>query len=1013
MVYSCYSMLRSTIRIPELAAAAKSLGYSAVALTDRNVMHGAAQFSHACESAGIQPIYGMELDVELEGEQVPFLLLARTNSGFGNLMKLSTAAQCSESPVSFALFRDHLEGVSVIVYGVDGWLESAMIHEQKDVISERLAFLKDNLPPFDVALSYQDSVMWQMKNRMLKECASLLKIRTCAVNKICYLHPDDAKLLQMLKCIRMQRTISDSSVPTVYGRYLLSPQEMEQLYDPDDLARTDEIARSCHAQAVIASTSLPSYPTPENLSSEQYLTRLCLAGLNKRLDNKPNDEYLKRLKYELDTINGMHFSDYFLIVYDFIRYARKSGILVGPGRGSAAGSLVAYCLGITMVDPIRYGLLFERFLNPSRVTMPDIDTDIPDNRREEVIRYVADKYGWDHTANIVTFNTLGAKQVLRDLGKVMTIPQRDIDMLCRMIPNTPKITLRSALEENSRLRSIVRAEERYKNLFRAAAKLEGLPRHTSIHAAGILLSAKPIGEIIPLMNGEDGMVTSQFPAEYMEERGLIKMDFLGLRNLSMIAAMNERIKKQEPSFSLRAIPEYDHETLELFRNADTNGVFQFESDGMKRLLRSIRPDRFEDVVAAMALFRPASTDSIPVYLKNKQNPSLIVYPSEELKPVLEDTYGVMVYQEQSMRTAQIAAGFSLAEADKLRKAMSKKKTEELNAMRGSFVSGCRTNGYTEEQAEHLFDLVQRFGGYGFNKSHAVAYGIIAWQSAYLKAHYPLVFFGCLIDSSVGDNNKISQYIDECRRRRIRILSPDVNASEAGCHTENGCLRLPLSVVKGIGIHAAEGLIEDRNKEPYSDFFDFVARAALRRITKAMLEALIDAGALDCFPETRTTMRTGLDEAISYGELIRIEAGGQITLDENIVSRPSLIKRYDEKEEIREREMAVLGFSLGIHPIIDVRQKLGITLPSLIQLRERIGNISGFAYVASCRNHRTKKGAMMSFVKVNDETGDMDLLVMPSQYETYSDILRRGIYICFDGKMKEDGKCIVNSIRVVH
>ena len=1012
MVRSCYTMLGSTIRVPELAARAKELGFTSVALTDRNVLHGAAAFSRACREAGIRPVYGMELDVSFENEVYPFLLLARTNRGFAGLMKLSTMVQCSGTPVTPEQLAENSEGISVIVYGVDGPVESAMLKEDRNEIIRRLTLLKAVIPSFDIAISYQDSQLWKLKNKVLKQCAGKLGIRTCAVNKTYYLNREDARLHQILSCIRMQRQLSDTSVPAVNGRHLLSPEELADLYDDlRDLQRTDEIAASCNADAVTEITMLPSFPTPAGLSSDQYLTRLCLAGLEKRMGGKAPSAYLSRLKYELDVITGMKFSDYFLIVYDFIRYARKNGIMVGPGRGSAAGSLVAYCLGITMVDPIRYGLLFERFLNPSRVSMPDIDTDIPDNRREEVIRYVRDMYGKDHTANIVTFNTLGAKQVLRDVGKVLGIGQRDIDMLCGMVPNQPKITLRKALE-NKKLLTVVKADKRFGELFRISVRLEGLPRHTSIHAAGIILSGKPLGSVIPLMNGEDGMLTSQFPAEYLEERGLIKMDFLGLRNLSMISAMEEAIKINEPGFSVFSIPMDDSAAYDVFRNADTNGIFQFESEGMKTLLRKIRPQRFEDIVAAMALYRPASTDSIPVYLKNRSDPAGISYPSEALRPILEETYGVLVYQEQTMKIAQVAAGFSLAEADMLRKAMSKKKEEDMKAMQGKFLSGCLENGYKQDEAMDLFEHILKFGGYGFNKSHAVAYGMIAYQSAYLKARYPLIFYGSLIDSSVGDSAKISQYIDECRRRGIRVLAPDVNRSGSGCVSFEHSLQLPLSVIKGIGVHAAAEIIRERGEKPFTDFFDFTARVLLHRITKPMLESLIDAGALDCFTETRTTMRSGIDEAIAYSELIRIEENGQTVLAEGLVSRPQLVKRYDEKEDIREKEMNAMGFTLGANPIIELRSARGITDPPLIQLAGASGSVRGFAYVKNVRQHQTKNGQMMAFVRVNDETSDLSLLVMPSQYRSYASVLRRGIYVRFDGKMTDDGKCIVNSLQVV-
>ena len=1009
MVRSCYTLLGSTIRIKELVSAAKELGYTTLALTDHNTCSGLAPFSHACKEAGIHPIYGLELDVSLEEETVPFLLLARTTTGYGNLMRLSSFVQCEGNPVPFSQFAESLEGVSVIVYGEGGWLESPLLAEDRDELNRRLDVLQSALPSFDVGLSYMDSLLWKRKNRLLKEVSRGKKLSTCAINKIFYLKPDEAKIHQMLRGIAAQRTLRDSSLPSIHGRYLLSPEEMAGLYEADDLERTDELARRCQAEVITAKAGLPSYPGREGLTSSQLLTQLCLAGLNRRLHGNVPPEYKERLKYELDVISRMNFSDYFLIVYDFILFARKQGIYVGPGRGSAAGCLAAYCLGITMVDPIKYGLLFERFLNPERVSMPDIDTDIPDNRRAEVIHYVAEKYGLACTGGIITFNTLGARQVLRDLGKVMELPTRDVDMLCRMIPSGQKTTLRSALMENNRLREIVKAEPRYTELFRAAAKLEGLPRHSGIHPAGILLSNQPLDSVIPLAPGEDGMVISQYTAEYLEERGLIKMDFLGLRNLTMIDSMVKKIQETEPEFQILNLPEADEATFDIFRHGDTNGIFQFESEGMKRLLRQMHPDRFEDVVAAMALFRPASSDSIPNYLEGKKHPEQVAYPSKQLEPVLKDTFGVMIYQEQSMKTAQVAAGFTLAQADRLRKAMSKKKTEELEGMKESFVKGCLSNGYSKEQAEHLFELVRRFGGYGFNKSHAVAYGMIAWQTAYLKAHYPLIFYSSLMDSLIGDSTRISQYVDECRKKGIRILAPDVNRSDIHCLIEDDGIRLPLSMAKGVGTHAAIQIKEIQEQRPFEDYFDFVARVSVVLPGTAVIEALIDAGALDCFLETRTTMRESLNEAISYGELIRIEQNGQIVLDDSLVSRPLLMKRYDDRESNRERELQVLGFSLGPHPILEVRAKKGIRCPSLIELSQQSGIVNGFGYIGSFRTHQTKKGEKMAFVKVSDETCDLELLLMPRQFSMVGETVRKGMYILFDGKMTEDGKCIIRTL----
>jgi DNA polymerase-3 subunit alpha len=1014
-VRSSFTLLSSTIRINALTARAKELGYSSIALTDHNVMHGAAAFSHACEKDGIHPIYGLEADCLYHEATVPFLLLAKDNIGYSNLMRLSSlicgeARQCT--PEQLTQYAGHC---FLIAYGEGGWFDSELIADQREEVRRKLEIMKQELPAFDVALSYNDASLWKMKNAALKRICATLGIRTVALNKIYYLKESDAEAYRAVCAIRQNRLIADQNLPRVSGRSLLSPAEMQTLYEPDDLARTDEIAAGCQADLKLPKTSLPAFPTPAPLTSAQYLTQLCLAGLSKRRKGRPEENYLSRLKYELDVIIRMHFEDYFLIVYDFIRAARNEGIYMGPGRGSAAGSLVAYSLGITQVDPIRYSLLFERFLNPERVSMPDIDTDIPDNRRQEVIGYVCRTYGLDHVAGIVTFGTLGAKQVIHDVGKAMNLNSRDVDMLTRMIPNTPKITLQDAMRQNARLRQVVNAEVRYQKLFAMAQQLEGLPRNTSIHAGGVIMSRLSLQEVVPTMDleTETGMRTSQFTMEYLEERGLIKMDFLGLRNLSIIDEIVHKIQAVHPEFRIMSIPLDDRRTYEVFQRVDTVGIFQFESSGMKNLLRRMKPDRFEDIVAALALFRPGPMENIPTYIANKADPSKIRYPARELEPVLKETYGVMIYQEQVMMTARIAAGFSLARADVLRRAISKKKAKELEGLKEEFLKGCRRNGYTEETAAALFGVIEKFAGYGFNKSHAVAYGLVAYQLAFLKANAPLDFYSSLLDSVVGDDEKTSQYIDECRRRGINVLYPDVCSSKDNYAMEDNAIRLPLCAVKGIGREAASRLIQERDASGiYQDFFDFVARTSLLGLNRKMLSSLIDAGALDCFHENRSTLKGSIEDALSYAELIRVDQGGMIQINLGLVSKPVMIRMKDVAEEKSENEKNALGFCLGPHPIIAIRKNQNIHLPSLITLRDTPGPADGFALIQSVHQHRTKKGDMMAFVKVADETAELEMAVMPKLFAAVSAELIKGKYCLFHGKIQNDGSCLADSIRFV-
>ncbi len=1007
-VRSANSLLESTVRINEYTAYAAKQGAVYAALTDHNVLHGAAAFLHACRSNGLKPIIGMETDCMYHDQIIPFLLLAKDNAGYRELIRLSSLINDGRGYCLMEEMKQYSSHCFIIAYGEGGWFDSELIAEDAGAVAEKIRIMRSELGEFDVALSYQEASLWKMKNDLLRRICARLSVHTCALNKIYYLKKEDAAAYRIVCGIRTQKTLQDQTLPKVTGRYYLTNEEMASLYTAEDLRRTDEIAEGCLADFELTPTSLPAFPVPSELTSEQYLTQLCLAGLRKRTGGHPSAAYASRLKYELSVIAQMHFEDYFLIVYDFIRYARTKDIYIGPGRGSAAGSLVAYCLGITQVDPLKYHLLFERFLNPERVSMPDIDTDIPDNRRQEVISYVYEKYGEDHVANIVTFGTLGARQVIRDVGKVMNIPQRDIDLLSKTIPAAPGMTLAAAMKQSTRLRELVNAEPKYKTLFEESMKLEGLPRHASVHAAGIALSRLPLQDIIPTMRLNEGIRTSQFTAEYLEERGLIKMDFLGLRNLTIIDDIVTQIKAENPEFQIMAIPLDDRETYRVFEQCDTTGIFQFESEGMKNLIRKMKPSCFEDVVAALALFRPASMESIPLYLENKANPAAIKYPAEVLKPVLAETYGVMVYQEQAMITAELVAGFSLGRADVLRKAMSKKKEKDLEALRDEFMRGSLRNGYTQETAEQLFDLVSRFGGYGFNKSHAVAYGLIAYQMAYLKANYPDKFYASLLNSVIGDENKTAQYIDECRRRGITVQGPDVTASTNSYTASEKGLLMPIAAVKGVGFHAGEIIIAERSVKPFEDFFDFVSRCAVHKISRRIIESLIGSGALDAFGYNRTTLLGGLDDALNYADLVRIEQDGQISINLGLVSKPMLVRRRDIAQEISENEKKALGFYFGPHPIVEMRREYNIHLPSLIALKNRTGPVEGFAMIDSVREHRTRKGDLMAFVKLMDETDELNYLVMPRLYAQKGNLLTKGRYIMFRGKMQEDASCIADS-----
>lgn len=989
----------------------KEYGYHSVAFTDHNVMYGIPAFLHACKENGIHPIIGLEADIQYHQAKVPFLLLAKDNIGYVQLMKLSSLLNSSPLDATLEQLNMCSTHCWIIAYGEGGWFDSDLIKEDYEQCMQKLKTMKEEISSFDIALSYQESQMWKKRNAFLKQACMNLHIHTCALNKVWYFEEKDSKQLQILQGIKQQKTLHDSSLLLPTGRGFLKEEEMEALYDADDLQRTEEIAKGCLADGMIAKANLPKYHVPkEGVTSSEYLKALCYAGLQKRLQGKNNPVYIERLKHELEVITQMHFEDYFLIVFDFIRYARRHDILVGPGRGSAVGSLVAYCLGITMLDPIKYNLLFERFLNPERVSMPDIDTDIPDDRRDEVIQYVQETYGSECVANIVTFSTLSAKQAIRDIGKVMNVNDSEVQLVLRQIRGDDTTTLTQAYRSNQNLQTIVNSNVHIHDLYAMALRLEGLPRHTGMHAAGVILSNQPLNELIPTIQNENAMKISQYTMGYLEEYGLIKMDFLGLKNLRTIDEIVKEIQKTTPTFALNQISLDDSDVYRAFSNADTNGVFQFDSEGMKPFLRQIKPKCFDDIVAANALYRPGPMENISLYLENRKNPQQIKYLSDAMKEISQDTYGVMIYQEQVMLALQKVAGFSLGKADILRRAISKKKSDVMAKMKPEFMQGCKRNGYTVEDSEQIFNYIEKFSGYGFNKSHSVAYAYIAYVMAYLKVKYPMCFYTNLLNSVIGDIDKTSQYIDECRRRGIKVEPPDINDSQEGYSFHHGSIRLPLSVVDGLGSTISNKVIQERKVNgQYKDFFDFVARALLLKMQKDQIRNLIDAGAMDCFHLGRATHKYALDDAERFATNIQVTRGKQTSLNFGLLDKPVFIRRQDDETEMSENERRVLGFNLGDHPIISMRAKYHIQDPSLATLRNAQGRYDGFALVNKVRQHRTKRGDMMAFVTLSDETGQADMAVMPKLYQQKSDILVRGAYIRFNVKIEPEKSFLANSI----
>ena len=998
---SSYSLLESPIRLENMILHQKQLGFNHVCLTDHNVMYGTMEFYQLCKKHNVHPIIGVEVDSVYKEEPFHFILLAKNDRGLQNLYRLTSIIKESiafEEVVNYA-------ADCVVLTSSDGKdMFSAYIeHQDLEKLNAFVELCKNSFSDFYVSVSMNDSGKKRADNKILKQ----LDCKRVAVSRILYGNSEDVKTLQVLRAIAKQSNIENQGLDVQFQRYLRSPQEMEALYDESDLLATEQIAGMCNVQMAFQKSKLPVFKNKLHIDSRDYLIKLCKKGLEKRLNGNLNTTYMNRLEYELSVIVNMGFTDYFLIVWDFIRYARSQDIFVGPGRGSAAGSLVAYCLGITHIDPIQNNLLFERFLNPSRISMPDIDTDFPDDRRDEVIQYVRDLYGHDHVSHIVTFNTLQAKQAIRDVGRVMNIPARIVDELSKMLKNTPKTTLLQAYNENPAFRKRIESDKRLTDLFQMCIKVEGLPRHTSLHAAGIVLSDQPIVNVCPLVSVDGSIQATQFTAEYLEDLGLIKMDFLGIRNLTTIHEIVTNLKTQKHiSLDMMKINLKDAKTYQLLAMGNTLGVFQLESSGITALLQKIQPNKFEDISVVLALYRPGAMQHIDTYIERKKDPTKVEYPHPLLEPVLKETYGIMIYQEQVMQAAQVIGGFSLAQADTLRKAMSKKKLDVMQNLKEQFILGARKKRIQDSVSKEIFSIMEQFAGYGFNKSHSYAYSLVAYQMAYLKANYPLYFYQSLLNSVIGSGIKTSQYIYECKRRNIAVNGCDINLSKEYYEIENNSIRMPLQVLKGVGKTIYPTILEHA---PYTDLFDFLAKASMYKINESTIRILIDGGALDSFGYNRATLNENLRKLLDYVNIVRIEDPNDLRFDFSIVSRPGIQRMKENPLQKAQKEQYVYGFYVSEHPVQSLRiHKYPNCIP-LLNAVNQDGYMNILVRVASFRTHKTKKGDWMCFMSVEDEAGKMDAVIMPRLYAQQKENIQKDRICLIQGKKDRPTSIVVNKI----
>lgn len=935
------SLLKSMIRIPDLIAYAKEHHLKALAIVDDN-LYGAYEFYKACLQADIKPIIGLEITLE----QNKILLYCENEEGYSHLIQLATIQ--SEREVDLSDLSKHSEGLLCIV-----------------PVASKNQYQNCSKIYKDIWIGYQTK-----QEKQLLKGENLVYIQ-----EILCLEKNDLEYLPYLYAIKDGKTLDE--IPNFSNCYL----NLE--LDKDFLNGYQNIYDLCNLTIHKKDDLLPIYECPNGLDSYDYLKQLCMEGMRKRFGNTVSRIYIERLKYELDVIQKMGFCNYFLVVWDYVKYAKEHNILVGPGRGSAAGSLVSYVLEITDVDPIQYHLLFERFLNPERVTMPDIDIDFAYDKREEVTAYCRKKYGEKRVAGIITFGTLGAKQIVRDVGRVMELQSGQVDHICKIIDS--KKTLKENYSENPKLKDWFEENKETKKLFYIASKLEGLKRHTSIHAAGIIMCNRNLDEVIPLTY-HDSFYLTGYSMEYLEELGLLKMDFLALKTLTSIQSILDEIALTGTPILFDEIPLEDPKALSIFTTVNTTGIFQFESAGMMNFLRKFKPTTFEDVFAALALYRPGPMNNIDHYIKRKQGLEKIDYFHNDLKPILKPTYGILIYQEQIMQVASVLAGYSYGEADVLRRAMSKKKENVLKQEKGKFINNAVARGYEQKMSEEVYDLILKFASYGFNRSHSVAYAIIAYKMAYLKAYYPKIFMKSLLTSIIGSSIDTKEYIDECKMNHIEILLPDINKSGKEYLVEKEGIRYPLTNIKNLGITVVESILETRKEGPFLDIYDFIKRTNRKTVNKKVLQCLIDAGCFDSFGDTRRTLQENLDLILNYGELIK-------DLDEEYALKPewNSLEEYSKKE-LMQKELEIFGFYLSNHPVTEYRLQKNnhIYVKDIASYFDK--NSSFIVVVDSLRQIDTKKGDKMCFMSGSDETGTVQIVLFPSVYENYQNIPQGGVIL---------------------
>ena len=1053
-----YSLLDGACRIEGLMQRVKALGQTAVAITDHGVMYGCVDFYKAAKKVGVKPIIGCEVYVatrtrfdkvnRIDGSN-HLVLLCKNETGYKNLIKMVSAGFTegfyNKPRVDHELLEEYHEGLICLSACLAGEIPQALLAGDYEKAKNLARYYEDLFGKGNYYIEIQDHRLDEQRTvlPLLVRLSRETGIPLVATNDAHYLEKEDSRMQHILICIQTNKTVNDDDV-LEFGTdefYVKSTDEMYELFSawPEACENTNRIAEMCSFDFEFGVTKLPYFVAPDGMDNKEYFVKLCRDGLLRRYGADVPEDIRARLDYEISIIDRMGYINYYLIVFDFINYAKSQGIPVGPGRGSGAGSLAAYCVGITNIDPIKYNLLFERFLNPERVSMPDFDIDFCYERRQEVIDYVIRKYGADHVAQIVTFGTMAARAAIRDVGRVLDMPYGTVDGIAKLVPMEPKMTLTKALSISRELKARYDADPQVKELIDMSLKLEGMPRHTSTHAAGVVITREAADEYVPLATN-DGNPVTQFTMTTIEELGLLKMDFLGLRTLTVIDDAEKMIRKREPGFSMDAVPYDDQRVYAMLNAGETEGVFQMESGGMTQAVMGLQSKSLEDIIAIISLYRPGPMESIPTYIANRHNPGNVKYKTPQLEHILDVTNGCIVYQEQVMQICRELAGFSYGQADLVRRAMSKKKHDVMEKERQHFVhgntepghecAGCVANGISETVANAIFDDMSSFASYAFNKAHAAAYAVVAYQTAYLKRHYPREFMAALLTSVLDNTGKVIEYTAECQRMGIRVLPPDINASDAGFTVEGKDIRFGLLALKNVGRNLIATVVRERSGTPYRSLYDFCKRLHGTEINRRAVESMIKSGAFDNLEAKRRSMMDGVEGILKSVESeARRNLDGQIdlfgALDGEQESGRNVYKLPDSGEEypydiLLQMEKEVSGLYLSGHPLDHYRPV--IEKVSTCRISELVGenahaydeqNVTLVCTVVRTKTINTKAGGMMAFITVEDLSGSMEVLAFPKVLLAASEAVHDNAVVVIKGRVsyKEDepSKLIADSI----